>query len=98
PPPLMTVTKATTAERIAASIRQWVQERVAAAAPSEPANLHAALSEICENALVGEVLRLLNGNRLGAARWLGLARATVRKVIARLEDGGKDSADPARTR
>jgi len=27
------------------------------------------------------VLEQLNGNRLVAARWLGLARATVRKLI-----------------
>jgi two-component system nitrogen regulation response regulator GlnG len=27
------------------------------------------------------VLRQLNGNRLAAARWLGLARATVRKML-----------------
>lgn len=98
PPPLVTVKKAMLADRITELICQWVRERVAAAAPSEPANLHAALVEICENALVAEVLRLLGGNRLGAARWLGLARATVRKVIARMGPGGNDHADdnPAR--
>ncbi len=84
PPPLLTATTSTTTERMTELIRQWVQEKVAAAAPSEPTNLHAALSEIFENALVGEVLRLLHGNRLGAARWLGLARATVRKIAARI--------------
>jgi DNA-binding protein Fis len=36
-----------------------------------------------EPALLAEVLAQLQGNRLAASRWLGLARATVRKLIAR---------------
>jgi two-component system nitrogen regulation response regulator GlnG len=84
PQPLVQPIGRPTEERIAELVRVWVRERAAAAAPSEPTNLHEQLFEICENALVDEVLRLLHGNRLGAARWLGLARATVRKVISRL--------------
>ena len=32
---------------------------------------------------VAEVLARVQGNRVAASRWLGLARATVRKLIAR---------------
>ena len=42
-------------------------------------------------ALVDEVLRQVSGNRLVAARWLGLARATVRKMIRKYHP---DSAEP----
>jgi two-component system nitrogen regulation response regulator GlnG len=36
---------------------------------------------VIEPAVLDEVLRQVDGNRLVAARWLGLARATVRKLI-----------------
>jgi two-component system, NtrC family, nitrogen regulation response regulator GlnG len=54
---------------------------VTALAGAEPADLHLKLIEELEPALLDEVLRQLDGNRLVAARWLGLARATVRKLI-----------------
>jgi len=71
-----------TAAQLASLIRRWVRERVAAAA-GEPSQLHEELLNATEPALLGEVLALLQGNRLAASRWLGLARATVRKMIAR---------------
>jgi len=39
------------------------------------------LIDAAEPALLDEVLGQVDGNRLVAARWLGLARATVRKLI-----------------
>ena len=39
------------------------------------------LVDAVEPAILDEVLRQLDGNRLVAGRWLGLARATVRKMI-----------------
>ena len=48
---------------------------------AEPADLYQQLLDTVEPALLDEVLRQLDGNRLAAARWLGLARATVRKMI-----------------
>ena len=56
---------------------------------AEPAELYQALLDETEPALLGEVLRQLDGNRLVAGRWLGLARATVRKMIRKhgLDDG-----------
>jgi two-component system nitrogen regulation response regulator GlnG len=83
PPPAAQATPADTAAQVAALVRRWVRERVAAASPNEPANLYEALLNVTEPALLAEVLALLDGNRLVASRWLGLARATVRKMIAR---------------
>jgi two-component system nitrogen regulation response regulator GlnG len=39
------------------------------------------------------VLWRQDGNRLAAGKWLGLARATVRKMIRKYDIGGPD-ADP----
>lgn len=64
-------------------IRRWVRERVAAAGGDGPANLYEALLNVMEPALLAEVLAQTQGNRLASSRWLGLARATVRKLIAR---------------
>ncbi len=64
-------------------MRRWVRERVAAAGESEPVNLYAELLALTEPPILAEVLQLVDGNRLAASRWLGLARATVRKMIAR---------------
>ena len=81
-------------ERLAGVVREWVGEQVRAAGKGEPAELYQRLLDEMEEAAVGEVLRRLDGNRLAAARWLGLARATVRKMIAKHGLGGPaDEAD-----
>jgi len=67
-------------ERLQALVVQWVQQR-AADRTTEPADLYQQLLDTIEPALLDEVLRQLDGNRLAAARWLGLARATLRKLI-----------------
>jgi DNA-binding protein Fis len=38
--------------------------------------------QVVEPALLDDVMKRLNGNRLVAAHWLGLNRATVRKKLA----------------
>ncbi len=79
-------------ERLAAIVREWTIDRAAAAA-NEPADLYQTLLERIEPALVGEVMRQLDGNRLAAGRWLGLARATVRKLVRKYglaPDSGPD--------
>src|SRR5262249_25779242 len=83
PPPAAQPQAADTAAQVAALVRRWVRERVAAAGSGEPSNLYEELLTVTEPALLAEVLALLEGNRLAASRWLGLARATVRKMIAR---------------
>jgi two-component system nitrogen regulation response regulator GlnG len=69
--------------QLAAVVRLWVQKRIEANSDSEPANLYEEFLNVVEPALLGEVLERLQGNRLAASRWLGLARATVRKLIAK---------------
>ena len=68
-------------ERLRSLVTEWVREQVRAANGREPADLHQKLLDAVEPAALDEVLRQLDGNRLVAARWLGLARATVRKMI-----------------
>ncbi len=72
-------------ERLAAIVREWTLERTAHRAESEPTDLYQQLLERVEPALVGEVLKQLDGNRLAAGRWLGLARATVRKLVRKYQ-------------
>jgi two-component system, NtrC family, nitrogen regulation response regulator GlnG len=68
------------ADRLRSLVAEWVRERTTNR-DGEPADLHQQLLDTVEPALLDEVLRQLDGNRLVAARWLGLARATVRKMI-----------------
>jgi two-component system nitrogen regulation response regulator GlnG len=68
------------AERLRALVIEWVRER-SASTEYEPADLYQQLLDVVEPAILDEVLRQLNWNRLATARWLGLARATVRKMI-----------------
>lgn len=81
PPPAAQPPGTDTPALLAGLVRRWVQER--AAGGEEPTNLYDALLAAVEPALLSEVLTQTQGNRLAASRWLGLARATVRKLIAR---------------
>jgi two-component system nitrogen regulation response regulator GlnG len=71
----------TVADLLRSIVTEWVREEVGAAAGQEPADLYQRFIDAVEPAVIDEVLRQLNGNRLAAARWLGLARATLRKLI-----------------
>jgi len=68
-------------DRLRSLVVEWTREQVRLAAGEEPADLYQKLIDALEPALLDEVLRQLEWNRLAAARWLGLARATVRKMI-----------------
>ncbi|MDY3558899.1 sigma-54 dependent transcriptional regulator [Gemmata sp. JC673] len=68
-------------ERLRSLATEWVREQVQQLEGEEPADLHLKLIEAIEPAVLDETLRQVDGNRLVAARWLGLARATVRKLI-----------------
>jgi two-component system nitrogen regulation response regulator GlnG len=67
-------------DRLQALVGEWVRERTINR-DTEPTDLYQQLLDTVEPALLDEVLRQLEGNRLAAARWLGLARATLRKMI-----------------
>jgi two-component system nitrogen regulation response regulator GlnG len=80
--------------RVRSLVTEWVRERVRAFKGREPADLYQDLLDTVEPAALDEVLRQLDGNRLVAARWLGLARATVRKMIRKYHpDAGEPDTD-----
>ncbi len=70
-------------ERMAAAVSDWLAERVTREASREPLNLYAEMLDCIEPALLRNVMGRVGGNRLQAARWLGLNRATVRKLLAK---------------
>ncbi len=80
PEPTAIVGPAGLVDRLKSLVTEWVRERTANR-EIEPADLYQQLLDTVEPAILDEVLRQLDGNRLVAARWLGLARATVRKMI-----------------
>jgi len=91
PEPSTATGPSSTAERLRSLVAEWVREQVQALEGREPADLYQKLIEEIEPAVVDEVLRQVDGNRLVAARWLGLARATVRKLIRKYHP---ESAEP----
>jgi two-component system nitrogen regulation response regulator GlnG len=94
PDPTDTAAAGTVADRLRSLVAEWVRDKVRAT-PGEPADLYQSLLDAVEPAVLDEVLRQLNGNRLAAARWLGLARATVRKMIRKYhpESGEQDGEE-----
>jgi two-component system, NtrC family, response regulator AlgB len=81
--------------RLAEAVRAWVRGRLPVGGRPVPADLHAELLRRVEPVLLQEVLRRVQGNRVVAARWLGLARATVRKLIRKWDaESGACSGEP----
>lgn len=80
PAPASATSPAGVTERLRSLVAEWTRERTGGR-DAEPADLHQQLLDVVESALLDEVLWQLDGNRLVAARWLGLARATVRKMV-----------------
>jgi two-component system nitrogen regulation response regulator GlnG len=97
PEPAGVVREGTITERLQSLVAEWVRERTAnpgRQTGDEPSDLYQQLLDAVEPALLDEVLRQLDGNRLAAARWLGLARATVRKMIRKYHpDTGEPEGD-----
>ena len=94
PEPSGTAGAETIDTRLQSLVTEWVRERVRAFKGREPADLYQELLDTVEPAALDEVLRQLDGNRLVAARWLGLARATVRKMIRKYHpDSGEPDTD-----
>jgi two-component system nitrogen regulation response regulator GlnG len=74
-------TAATPKEQLAAAVLHWLHERIGAAGSRAPANLYDELLRSIEPPLLEDLMRRLQGNRVLAAQWLGLNRATVRKKL-----------------
>lgn len=91
PDPMTNVGGQSTEERIQDLMREWVRERLKN--PGEPAELYQLFLEQFEPAVVGEVLKQFDGNRLAAGRCLGLARATIRKLIRKYHLAPESDAD-----
>ncbi len=84
---------ASAAERLAEVVKDWVADRLRQSGGKEPADLYAGLLRGVEPALLEEVMRRVGRNRVAAARWLGLNRATVRKLLRRYFPAGADGAE-----
>ncbi|OWK39178.1 sigma-54-dependent transcriptional regulator [Fimbriiglobus ruber] len=95
PAPMSIPGGAAVGDRLAAVVREWVRDRVDKTGGAEPADLYQGLLNDVEPVLLAEVLRQLDGNRLAATRWLGLARATLRKLMRKygLADAAGDGTD-----
>ncbi len=78
-------------DRLRSLVVEWVRERVRPAGRDEPAELYQKLIDALEPALLDEVLRQLDWNRVAAGRWLGLARATVRKMIRKYHPAAEEA-------
>ena len=66
-------------DQLAAAVLNWLEDRIQGSRVSE--NLYAELLKCVEPPLLKELMRRLQGNRVVAAQWLGLNRATVRKKL-----------------
>jgi two-component system nitrogen regulation response regulator GlnG len=94
-PAPMNLNSATITDKLDLLLRDWVRDQIAKAGSEEPADLHEKMLNQLEPALLGEVLARLQGNRLAAARGLGLARATVRKLLRKYDLDDKSTGDEA---
>lgn len=81
PSPVMIGGAESIGQRIGSLVRDWVREQ--SQSETEPKELYDDILKCVEPALLDEVLRQTNNNRVAAARRLGLARATLRKLIAK---------------
>ena len=90
PPPIRTGGSETIGQRIGNLVHDWVKEQVQAAGTNEPAYLYDELLKVVEPALLDEVLRQLNGNRLATAAlaWIGLRHAAEND--AKISTGFRD--------
>jgi two-component system nitrogen regulation response regulator GlnG len=68
-------------EQLASAVLTWLCDRIASADGKSPENLYDELLKCVEPPLLEELMRRLQGNRVLAAQWLGLNRATVRKKL-----------------
>ena len=68
--------------QLAAAVLHWLRRRIGSAGADPPTDLYEELLREVERPMLEELMRNLQGNRLLAAQWLGLNRATVRKKLA----------------
>jgi two-component system nitrogen regulation response regulator GlnG len=79
PEPLAALAPGPIDQRIGDLVREWTQSVLGA--QDDPTTLYEQLLAIIEPPLIDEVLQKTNNNRVATARRLGLARATLRKMM-----------------
>ena len=70
-------------------LAEWVRQRIA----DKCGELYQETIRLAETTLLAEVMRAVEGNRVQAARMLGLSRTTLRKKLAELGLAPLDAAD-----
>jgi two-component system nitrogen regulation response regulator GlnG len=80
-PPVSGVRTTNPKEQLADAVLHWLEDRIRSTGKDVPHNLYEELLQCVEPPLLEELMRRLQGNRLIAAQWLGLNRATVRKKL-----------------
>ncbi|WP_020475366.1 sigma-54-dependent transcriptional regulator [Zavarzinella formosa] len=81
PPPVSVMGAETLSQRIGGLVRDWVRDQ--AQHTEEPTELYDKMLQLTEPALLDEALQQTGNNRVAAARRLGLARATLRKLLTK---------------
>lgn len=79
-------------QQLQAAVLSWVQQSIESST-SDPKDLYQALLDQVEPPLLEAVLRQTQGNRQISARWLGLARATLRKFMRKYHLGEDEKID-----
>jgi two-component system nitrogen regulation response regulator GlnG len=98
PPPLLLNQAGSWSQRLQELIAQWVRQHFSAGTSQQPPHdLYHQLLQLVEPVLLDEVLQHTQGNRLLAARYLGLARATLRKLLRKYHREPTDTtSDPSK--
>lgn len=91
PPPVSVTGAETLDQRLGGLVRDWVREQ--AQHPAEPTEMYDRLLGLVEPPLLDETLQQTGNNRVAAARRLGLARATLRKLMAKYRPADADEDD-----
>lgn len=89
--PSVAVGSQSTDSQLSDLVRQMIRERTTNG--NDPTDLMDQLLAVVEPALISEVLGQLDGNRAAAARRLGLARGTLRRMMEKYGLGGDDEKD-----
>jgi two-component system, NtrC family, nitrogen regulation response regulator GlnG len=90
PPPIGTAVAPGFAGRVEQLIREWVHE---SSKDNEPTDLYDKMLALVEPSLLDEVMKSTDNNRVAASRRLGLARATLRKLIAKYRGTADDEVE-----
>jgi two-component system nitrogen regulation response regulator GlnG len=68
-------------EQLSSAVLHWLEDRIRRAGKGPPSQLYDELLRAIEPPILQDLMRRLQGNRVVAAQWLGLNRATVRKKL-----------------